>query len=104
MANTINVTPEKLRATASAFDGTNNQIQSLTQQMTQIITGLSGNIWTGEAKEAYSSKFTGLQDDINKIHKMISEHVTDLNEIAQEYERAEKSNVSQAQALKTDVI
>ena len=104
MANEIHVTPAKLNATASAFDGTNNTIQSLTNRMTQIVTGMSGSIWSGEAATAYVSKFTGLQDDINKIHKMINEHVVDLQQMAQEYERAEQNSMSQAQSLKSDVI
>lgn len=104
MANQIHVTPEKLKTTASAFDATNNQIKSLTSQMTSIVTGLSGNIWSGEAATAYINKFNGLQDDINKIHKMINEHVTDLQTMATEYETAERNSMTQAQSLKSDVI
>lgn len=104
MANQIHVTPAKLISTASAFDGTNNTIHSLTNQMTEIVTSLTGNIWTGDAQQAYLGKFNSLQADINKIHKMINEHVMDLKQMAQEYERAEQTSISQAQALKTNVI
>lgn len=104
MANEIHVTPERLKATAGAFEGTNNQIQSLASQMTQIVTGLSGNVWTGEAASAYVQKFTALNNDIEKIHRMINEHVTDLQNMAQEYERAEQVSISEAQSLKSDVI
>ena len=66
----LKVTPEKLQATASSFESTGSSVNNLTQQMTSIVTGLSGQIWSGEAATAYVNKFNGLQDDMERIHKM----------------------------------
>ena len=49
----LKVTPEKLQATASSFESTGSSVNNLTQQMTSIVTGLSGQIWSGEAATAY---------------------------------------------------
>ena len=103
MNGTLKVTTSKLTSTASSFQSTGNQVKNLTTQMTTIVKSLSGQIWSGEAASAYIKKFDGMQDDISKI-KMINEHVTDLQEMAREYEAAENTNVSAANALSSDVI
>lgn len=100
----LRVTPEKLQATASSFEGTGATVQSLTQQMTSIVSSLSGQIWSGEAASAYVNKFNGLQDDMDRINKMIKEHSTDLIEIAQRFIAAEAANADLANSLSSDVI
>lgn len=104
MAGILRVTPEKLQSTASSFEGTASTVNNLTQQMTSIVTGLSGQVWSGEAATAYVNKFNGLQDDMNRIYKMIQEHSTDLIEMAQQYIAAETANTEAANSLSSDVI
>lgn len=103
-AGTLRVSPEKLQSTASSFEGTGSTVQSLTQQMTSIVTSLSGQVWSGEAATAYVNKFNGLQDDMDRIYKMIQEHSTDLIEMAQQYITAESANADMANSLSSDVI
>ena len=100
----LKVTPEKLQSTASSFEGTGTTVNNLTQQMTAIVTGLSGQIWSGEAATAYVNKFNGLQDDMDRIHKMIQEHSQDLQEVAQQFITAENANKDLANSLSSDVI
>ena len=52
-----------------------------------------------EAASAYINKFNELEDDMQMINKKITEHVNDLQEMAQQYEAAEK----QAQELSAGV-
>lgn len=103
-AGILRVTPEKLQSTASSFEGTGSTIQNLTQQMTSIVTSLSGQVWSGEAATAYVNKFNGLQDDMDRIYKMVQEHSTDLIEMAQQYISAESANADMANSLSADVI
>ena len=100
----LKVTPEKLQSTASSFEGTGTTVNNLTQQMTAIVTGLSGQIWSGEAATAYVNKFNGLQDDMDRIYKMIQEHSQDLQEVAQQFITAENANKDMANSLSSDVI
>lgn len=104
MANIIRVSPERLRSAAGLFSQTANSIKSTTSQMTQIVTNISGRAWSGEAASAYKSKYTGLQDDINRLVKMVNDHSQHLTSIATEYARAETENASQANSLSGDVI
>lgn len=104
MAGILRVTPEKLQSTASSFETTGSTIRNLTQQMTNIVTGLSGQIWSGEAATAYVNKFNGLQDDMERIHKMVQEHSKDLQEVAQQFIAAENANKELAGSLSSDVI
>ncbi len=103
-AGILRVTPEKLQSTAASFEASGSSVQSLTQQMTSIVTSLSGQIWSGTAASAYVSKFNGLQDDMDRIYKMIKEHSDDLITMAQQYSTAESANADLANSLSSDVI
>lgn len=104
MTGTLKVDTAKLTGTASSFQSNGNQIKTLTTQMTSLVTGLSGEVWSGEAATAYVNKFKGLQDDINRMVAMVNEHVQDLQAMAQQYEQAENANVTAAGSLSSDVI
>lgn len=104
MAGILRVTPEKLQSTASSFESTGSTIMNLTQQMTSIVTSLSGQVWSGEAATSYVTKFNGLQDDMERIHKMVQEHSKDLQEVAQQFISAENANKDLANSLSSDVI
>ena len=104
MPGFLKVTPEKLISTASSFESQGSTVKTLTNQMVEIVTSLSGQVWSGEAATAYVNKFNGLQDDIQRIGAMITEHVTDLNQMAQEYQSAETANQELANSLSSDVI
>lgn len=104
MTGTIKVDTSKLRSTANAFQNTGNTIKNTTTQMISLVSSLTGSVWSGDAATAYTQKFSKLQDDINRMIKMVNEHVTDLNSMAQEYETAESDNRAAADALSGDVI
>ena len=104
MAGILRVTPEKLQSTASSFESTGATIMNLTQQMTSIVTSLSGQVWSGEAATSYVNKLNGLQDDMERIHKMVQEHSKDLQEVAQQFITAENANKDLANSLSSDVI
>ena len=49
MADLINVTPEKLKATASSFQQAGKDVKKTTSDMLQLVRGISSSIWSGEA-------------------------------------------------------
>ena len=103
MAEILKVTPEKLLEASNEFSTTGKTVSSLTQEMLEIINSLK-SIWQGEAANSYFTKFMGLQDDIEKINKMIQEHVTDLAEMSNEYRIAEETNIEASSSLLSDVV
>ncbi|MCR5357665.1 MAG: WXG100 family type VII secretion target [Lachnospiraceae bacterium] len=103
MTGLLKVTPEKLIAASNEFSTVGKTVRSLTQEMNDIVSSLK-SVWMGEAATGYGSKFAELSDDIEKINRMIQEHVTDLNNMAREYQTAEDTNTQQAAALKTDIV
>lgn len=103
MEGYLKVTPEKLMQASAEFETTGATVNSITQEMLSIINNLKG-IWQGEAATGYTNRFNGLSDDIERINRMIAEHVTDLNEMASEYQTAENESVEQANALATEVV
>ncbi|MCQ2498901.1 MAG: WXG100 family type VII secretion target [Lachnospiraceae bacterium] len=103
MEGILRVTPEKLKGAAGEFSGTSNTIKAITDEMMAVINSLKGS-WQGEASEAYTSRFNQLQDDMDRIYRMVNEHVKDLNDMADEYIKAENMNVETGNALKGDVI
>ena len=100
----IKVDPSQLKSTATGFQSTGTQIKQLTGQMTQLVSTLSGQVWESAAASAYRSKFNGLNDDIQRMTKMVDEHVSDLQQMAAEYEKSESDNILDTNSLSSDVI
>lgn len=103
MEGNLLVTPEKLKETSGEFSTCMNQVQTLTTNMMDLIRGMS-SFWEGEAASAYMNKFNELEDDIQKIHTMINEHVKDLEEMATIYQNAEKRSQDIAGELQGNVL
>ena len=104
MTGTLKVDTSKLTSTANSFNSTASTIRTLTNSMTDTVNELTGNVWSGDAQQKYTSQFKALQDDINRMIGMINEHVTDLQQMAKSYESAEQTNTATASALLSDVI
>lgn len=99
----LKVTPEQLINTSNEFSGIGSTICNLTSSMMEKMTNLAG-VFESEEATAYIAKARGLEDDIEKLNGMISEHVNDLNEMAQNYTAANTSNASLIDGLSSDVI
>lgn len=103
MEGTLLVTPEQLQSAAGEFSTKAGTISNLTSQMADIVTGLT-SAWEGEAAAAYVNKFSQLDDDIQRMVRMVQEHSDDLADMAQVYTDAENANREEAEALAGDVI
>ena len=103
MTGNLRVTPEKLISMSNQFSNSDSTVNGLTNQMMDIVNQLNST-WAGEAATGFYNKLRGLQGDMQKLHKMIQEHTTDLNEMAKTYQQAERENVQTASALKTNEI
>ena len=104
MAGTLKVETTKLKSAASEFANTSSQIKNATNTMVQTVQQLTGSVWSGDAATAYTSKFNGLSDEIQKIDRMIQEHVQDLNDMAAQYERAESEAQQTASSLNAEIF
>lgn len=103
MEGILKVTPEKLIQTSGEFATTGNQMKNLTSEMMSQIQSMQG-IWQGEAANAYGTKFRSLQTDMDKLYRMVQEHVKDLQEMAGQYKMAETGNAEQGSGLNSNVI
>lgn len=103
MTGSLRVTPEKLISTAQGFQTTAGTIGRLTSNMLSTVESLNST-WAGEAATGYYSKAKNLQPSIQKMLSMIKEHVQDLNDMARNYQEAERTAQSNAEALNPDVI
>lgn len=103
MEGTLLVTPAELKTTASTFQGKAGEVKSLNDEMISKVNALSGS-WTGDASTAYKGKFSSLQASMDKINRMIMEHVNDLNNMADEYERAESAAMTAASELPASTL
>lgn len=103
MDGILKVTPEKLISTADEFNQTGTQVRNLTQAMIELVDSMKAT-WEGDAATAYHTKFHQLEDDMEKMHSMIQEHVKDLQEMAQRYQEAESANAEAGSNLAGDII
>lgn len=102
-AGILKVTPEKLNQAANEFSQSGKNISSMTTQMMSIVDSLK-SIWQGSAASEYAGRFSGLRDDIEKINRIIEEHVNDLNQMALEYQNAEDLSIEESAKLMSDVV
>lgn len=103
MEGILKVTPEKLIQTSGEFSTLGNQMKNLTGEMLSLIKGLEG-IWQGEAATAYGNKFQSLSTDMEKLYRMVQEHVQDLQEMAAQYQKAESGSVDKGGSLSSNII
>lgn len=103
MEGNLKVTPEQLESASNEFSAKGTTVGNLTTQMMELVTGLAG-VWEGEAATAFMNKFRELEDDIQKIIRMIQEHATDLTEMAKVYRDAETAGQDEINSLPGDVI
>lgn len=103
MEGIIKVSPQLLTSTAAEFSSQGTAVNNLTAEMMNLITGMSAT-WEGEAATAYINKFKGLEDDIQRMVRMIQEHSSDLEEMSQVYAEADNANAEEAGSLSSDVI
>ena len=103
MEGILKVTPEKLIQSSGGFADMGGQMKNLTGEMMSLVQGMKG-IWQGEAASAYSSKFSSLQTDMDKLCRMVQEHATDLQEMAGHYQSAETGNAQQGGGLGANVV
>ena len=104
MADYLKVTPEKLNAVSSELEGEGTTMKGCTDRMVSLVNEISGEVWSGDAATAYKAKFTGLQDDMDTLYRMITEHVNDLQEMATHYSEAETANQKVAANLSSEII
>ena len=103
MEGILKVNPEELIAAAGEFSTQGSNILNLTQEMMEVVTGLSAS-WEGEAGTAYVTKFQGLEDDIQKLVAMVNEHASDLEVMAETYRQGENANQETISTLSSDII
>lgn len=103
MEGMLKVTPEKLIQTSGEFSSLGGQMKSLTGEMLSLIKSLN-SVWSGEAASAYGNKFDSLAPDMEKLYRMVQEHVQDLQEMAGQYQSAESGNMEQGSSLNSNII
>lgn len=103
MEGILKVTPEKLIETSGEFSTLGNQMKNLTGEMMSLVQSMKG-IWQGEAAASYGNRFATLQSDMDKLYRMVQEHVSDLQEMATHYQTAESGNTEQGNGLNANVV
>ena len=99
----VAVDPQELMAASSELTACAAKLNGILNSMLELVRSVT-SFWTGEAVAAFLTKFLGLQDDMQKIVRMVQEHADDLSRIAASYLKAEQENVSDFSGLSADVI
>ena len=103
MAVTFNVETSRLRTTANSFRSSASVWRNTIQQMISQVNS-TGCQWCGNAADTYRRKFQQHQQDCNDIYSLINEHIDDLMNIADNYDRNENNLAGQANSLRTNVV
>ena len=104
MANFLRVTPEQVKEKSTEVDTKGQEITKLAASANEIVQTLSGRIWSGEAQQAYITRFKSLQEDIERLNKLITDEAQHLYTIAAEYSTTEETNIAASGNLSEHVI
>lgn len=100
---TLLVTPEALQQKSQTFRSLAVQVKALHDDMIQRVNS-TASAWEGNAADAYRAKFAALQSAMDTINRMITEHSTDLEQMAQVYMDAESQASSQVDSLPASTL
>lgn len=100
----LKTTPEQLRSKAGEIDSAVNKIKSQTDKMFDIVNGINGAVWSGDAATAYKNQFEELRDDAERMKTLGTDLKERLIQIAQEYSSTEENVTSISQSLAKDII
>ncbi len=99
MAHQIQVTTTQIKNKANELKSLNsrfkNQINSLRSSESSL-----NSMWDGEANDAFHKAFNNDMTQLTNFYNAIEQYVQKLNQIAQAYDKAEKTNVSTANTRK----
>lgn len=89
------VSPQTLQQKAEELRGINSRFKSAIETLQQQEASLNGQ-WDGDAHDAFHSAFTNDVTRMTTFYSAVEEYVQKLNQIAQEYNKAEQINLSTA--------
>ncbi len=99
MANSIQVSTATLTNKATELKSINSRFKTQVENLKTTESSLN-SMWDGESNDAFHREFTKDITQMHNFYNAIEKYVTTLNEIAQEYEKAEKANLATASARK----
>ena len=99
MANEIKVTTATLRQKAGELRQLNGKLKTEIGELQTEESALNG-MWEGESHDAFHKAFSDDIVQMNNFYNAIDQYAKALDQIIQEYERAEKTNLSTAQTRK----
>lgn len=99
MSNTIQVTTSTITSKASELKSLNSKFKGYIQNLQTAENSLN-SMWDGEANDAFHNAFQRDITQMNNFYNAIEQYVSKLNEIAQQYDKAEKTNLSTATTRK----
>lgn len=99
----LKVTPDELRRQSDSVAADVSFIKEKFDNITRVVDS-SDSFWRGDSSDSFRSVYNGCKEEIYEIIARLSEHITDLNQIAGIYDSGEKEIVDYISSLPADVI
>ena len=99
----LKVQPDVLIAKAGELSTEKTVVIGLMDQAKSSINSLTG-VWKSESSDEYQGRFKQVYDDIENMLAIVSEYISDLNEVANVYSTAEKAAKGVAEGLPTEGV
>ncbi len=96
------VDTNKLNAAANELMAKAAQLASLAEDLANKANQLAQ--WEGDASNAYVRKLYAERQDVVDCMNMVRKRSRELMELARNYNKAERENTGDANALRTDVV
>ena len=93
------VTPSVLKSNADTLTDLNARFKGSVDSLVTSEGALNA-MWDGEANDAFHKAFNNDMIQLHNFFNAIEQYIAKLNQIAQAYDKAEKTNVSTANTRK----
>lgn len=100
----LKVKPQELVNSANKFSEKADEIRKKTNEMLNIVAGISNTAWDGEGGRSYKKQFAKLNGDMGRMFNSIKGYVRILHDVAGNYDQAERTNIASVGKLENDVI
>lgn len=99
MSNSIQVSTKTLTKKANDLKSLNSKLKKQIESLKTTESSLN-KMWDGESNDAFHKAFSQDIIQMNNFYNAIEKYASSLNEIAKQYEKAEKINLSTASQRK----
>jgi len=101
---TLKVTPDQVRSKAGEIEKQRAVLENMMQQMKQQVNKLPAEFWKSRSGTEYGARYDSVQKNCSRALEVLMNHMRNLREAAQTYDRVEQTQLQAVGRLSTQDV